>query len=146
MDEIGLIEEVKDDLARVKIAQAGSESAQEGIIWAKNLAGAKIGDKVLIVMPEKNLTKAGISFYLIPLVALFLGAGIGKWISSQKNLIPLLEAKFGITISLLLLDADNPSLILGILALLLAFFLLRSSIQKRLKSSEFQPKVIRVLE
>jgi len=75
------------------------------------------------IKSEQKLPGPGIGFYLIPLLALFLGAGIGKWISLQKNLIIPAEAKLG-RAAHLLLGADNPSLILGVLCLILSLGLI----------------------
>gem|GEM_PF-3191891 len=62
--------------------------------------------------------------FSLPLVAVFAGAGIGKWVSVQSTLLPSAEAKFGVTASRLLLGSDNPSLILGELLLLICFVML----------------------
>lgn len=77
--------------------------------------------------PHPKVFHPGLALYLVPLIALFLGAGIGKWVSLRINLLlPSAEARMGITASRLLLGSDNPSLILGCLFLILSFAAIRS--------------------
>jgi len=155
--ESGIVEEIKEELALVSIkrsemcAQCPQEGhcrliSEQGIrqVWAVNLAGAKPGEKVTLGIGEKKLLKASLVFYIIPLLALFLGAGLGKWISKTGYQFPI-EGMLGKTINNLLFSADNPSLILGGVFLLVSFLGIWLWNQRKLKQSEFRPRVLEVL-
>jgi hypothetical protein len=62
--------------------------------------------------------KPRLTHYLIPLLASSAGVVAGKWISLQKNIFQALESKLGKWVHLAM-GADNPSLILGALGLIL---------------------------
>ncbi|OOZ37370.1 SoxR reducing system RseC family protein [Solemya velesiana gill symbiont] len=51
----------------------------------RNPIGAKPGERVIIGLPESALPKASVIFYLVPLVAMMLGAMLGEWLAGQLN-------------------------------------------------------------
>ncbi len=63
-----------------------------------------------------------LSHFLVPLLACAAGAAAGKWISHQPAIFAALASRAG-RLADLALGADNPSLILGGLGLLLGFLL-----------------------
>ncbi len=62
--------------------------------------------------------KPRLTHYFIPLLVSSAGVVAGKWISLQKNIFQALESALGKWVHLAM-GADNPSLILGALGLIL---------------------------
>ena len=44
----------------------------------------KIGDQVMVAIDESLLLRASLLLYLVPLIALFTGAGIADWLLADK--------------------------------------------------------------
>jgi len=70
------------------------------------------------------MRKPGLFLYFIPLLACTLGILAGRWISAQASIHSLVEALAGKWVNLVL-GADNPSLVLGALGLLLGAAVVR---------------------
>jgi sigma-E factor negative regulatory protein RseC len=86
--ENGEVVQLKNDIAIVKL-QHSAACRQCGICWmagadtmeteAKNLANAKVGDKVLISVEPNSLLRASFVLYIVPLLFLIVGYLIGIW-------------------------------------------------------------------
>ncbi|OPX91521.1 MAG: SoxR reducing system protein RseC [Pelotomaculum sp. PtaB.Bin117] len=50
-----------------------------------NRVDAKVGQRVIIEIPEANMLKAAFVVYLLPLITIFMGYLIGVWISGVVN-------------------------------------------------------------
>ena len=65
---------------------------------ALNTAGAKVGDRVLLQIKPGVLLKISLIFYMIPVVALVIGAIIGMKVGTNINSDPeIFSALFGIS-------------------------------------------------
>jgi len=107
--EQGLVIEVSDNIARIKVGRhsdcsncgacPGNDSV---IISANNKIGAKVGDKVTFEMKEVNILKGAFIVFILPLIVAFigvlLGGLIGKYIGSNINVSQIIG---GITAFLL---------------------------------------------
>jgi len=89
MEEIGIVKSVDGMMARVVLARKGSccescekdicEIPEEGVeTEAINQAGARVGQKVKVVMKPYTFIKGALLLYLFPVIMLFLGAFAGK--------------------------------------------------------------------
>lgn len=89
MHEIGIIKSIDGMTAVVKVSKRNSccESCEKEICdisedgvetEAINMAGAKIGQKVKLVMKSYTFVKGIILFYIAPVIALIAGAILGK--------------------------------------------------------------------
>lgn len=96
MKECGLVLEVMDQKAVVNIkrksacgsckaCEMGKSDVKELNVIAKNEIGAKVNDNVNIIMATPDVLKAAIIVYLIPLIALIVGIGLGTFISRSLN-------------------------------------------------------------
>ena len=155
--ETGKVYEIKSGLALVEVKRSElcqncpskahcSLVADEGIrkVWAENPIGAKQGDMVVIAIGGKKLIKASLLFYVIPLLALFAGAGLGKLISLSGYRLAI-SGMLGNTLNNILFEADNPSLFLGGFFLLLSFIFIWLWAKGKSKRAEFRPQIIEVL-
>jgi sigma-E factor negative regulatory protein RseC len=89
MDEIGVVKSIDGLNAKVLISRQGSPCEnctqdtctipEKGIeTEAINAAGAKVGQKVKVVMKSYTFIKGPIILYIFPLIALIAGAILGK--------------------------------------------------------------------
>ena len=146
MEEIGVVKEIKDNLALVGLKSSGLGPAQRGPeLWARNQACAKTGDRVAVSIPERVLGARSVAVYALPLLSVLIGAGIGKWISRQSSIYESAAAMIGKDAANLILTADNPSLILGAIFLILGFGLLKIWIRSISKNQKISPDLVRVL-
>lgn len=100
------------------------------VIKAINSIGAKIGDRVLVVISSKTFFKAAALIYLIPVAALIIGGTAGKWLAI--SFIPGTSAELF-------------SAIAGLVSLTLSFFAVKTFGNKIGGSGDDQAKVVRVL-
>jgi len=77
----------------------------------------KTGDQVLIAIDESLLLRASLLLYLVPLIALFAGAGIADWLLTDNTRYAELwiagSALLGFLLSLWLINKAQSLLILG---------------------------------
>ncbi|MBN1572006.1 MAG: SoxR reducing system RseC family protein [Deltaproteobacteria bacterium] len=94
-----------------------------------NEVGAKAGDMVEIGIEEASLLKASFLVYIVPIIALILGAGAGQLVSGQVGIAKEGAAAFG-----------------GLLALVGCLIIIRlfDPVFKRYRS--MRPKIIRICE
>lgn len=85
--EQGLVVEVINEEAKIRVGRhndckncgacPGNDSM---IISANNKIGAEPGQRVLFEIKEKNVLKAAFIVFIVPLIALFIGAMLGGFI------------------------------------------------------------------
>ena len=77
----------------------------------------KTGDEVMVAIDENLLLRASLLLYLVPLIALFTGAGIADWLLTDNtqyaNLWIAGGALLGFLLSLWLINKAQSLLILG---------------------------------
>lgn len=79
------------------------------ILYADNNVEAVVGDMVTIEIESSKMIKYSFLIYLLPIIFLFVGIGIGSWVSSMN---PQLG------------KADNVAAIIGFLTMGLSMFIL----------------------
>ena len=142
MEEIGVVKEIKDNLALVGLKTSGPGSARLGPeVWARNLASARTGDRVAVSIPERTLGAQSVAAYAMPMGSILVGAGIGKWISRQPSIYESAAAMIGKSAASSVLRTDNPSLILGVIFLILGFGVLKIW----MGNQKISPDLVRVL-
>ncbi len=62
---------------------------QQGEIKAQNAINANVGDRVVVGIEESLFLNATILLYVVPLVALFVGAGLAEILFDQEFLVIL---------------------------------------------------------
>lgn len=116
--EEGKVIEVKGDIAKVQIQRSTScgtcracWKSEEGrlVACAENLVGAKVGQKVKVEV-SGSILKAAFIVYILPLLGLIVGYGVGSSIIKAMG-YPIYSEKIGI--------------ISGLATLALSFFLVR---------------------
>jgi sigma-E factor negative regulatory protein RseC len=108
----GIVLEVKDEIAKVKISRH-SECSNCGacpgdnamILNASDPIGTKVGQHVEIEPKETNMIKAAFVVYVLPLIAVSGGIYLGYYVSSVLNISRILPMIIG-------------GLVLGLLAIL----------------------------
>jgi len=89
MEEIGIVKSIDGPVAKVVLSRRNSccdscektscDIPEEGIeTEAINQAGAKVGQRVKVVMRPYTFVKGAFILYIFPLIALFAGAFFGK--------------------------------------------------------------------
>lgn len=56
------------------------------VLTVRNPIDAKIGEKVVLGLPDASLPKASFLLYILPLWSLLFGALVGEWLAAQMNL------------------------------------------------------------
>lgn len=97
-------------------------------VKAINLAGAKVGDRIVLSFATASLLKATFLVYLFPILLLMIGALLGQITAPSLNFNP---AWF--------------SAILGFSFFFAAFLVIRAATNKMAQKNEYQPKIIRIL-
>ena len=95
-------------------------ASSEMLVSARNPLQAKVGESVLLSLPEKTFLRASLLVYLLPVLALFGGAVIGQQFS-------------------------QPAAILGAILGLSASFLGLWLYNKRLSPQAYSPTISRIL-
>lgn len=107
-----------------------SSEKKDIVVEVDNTIGAKVGDHVEVNMESINVLKATAIAYIIPLVALLVGT-IGTYYALERT-------SLGINIEII-------SGIVGIVFMLITFFMLKKNDKKFRDSKEYIPIVTRVL-
>ncbi|MCB2226627.1 MAG: SoxR reducing system RseC family protein [Desulfarculaceae bacterium] len=142
MQEEGVVIETMGGLAQVETMQqeackgCGARGAcqtlggdKRRVIAAINQAGAKAGDKVLMIMARKGVLGASFLLYMVPVFALLAGAMVGKQLGPSYGL-----------------EAQTGAVILGALSLLGAWLILRRVSKRLAGRKELTVKVVRILQ
>ena len=62
---------------------------QQGVITAQNTIDANVGDRVVVGIEEKVFLNATFLLYVLPLIAMFVGAGLAELLFDQEFLVIL---------------------------------------------------------
>lgn len=96
--EEGIVTGIEESYAMVKVVRsvgcahcpsAGSchiESDRVMLVRARNIAGAKIGQRVKLFIPPGSVLEASFLLYLVPLFGLLIGAVVGKLVVAPFSL------------------------------------------------------------
>ena len=139
MKECGIVVEAMDKKAVVNIkrrsacgqckaCELGRSDAKEINITAKNEIGAEVNDNVNIIMDTPDVLKAAIIVYLIPLVALVSGVGLGTILA--KNLA---------------LSSDWIGLLTGLIFLAVAYVYVKKQDRKLEATKKYEPIIVEIL-
>lgn len=100
-EQEGIVIELAGDMARVKTSRhndcenCGACPGNAAIVVeASNAVGARPGQRVALQVPEVNMLKAAFIVYVLPLLALFMGAAIGHYLAGGLGL-PALWLQIG---------------------------------------------------
>lgn len=139
-NERGIVVDLVGPKARVRVQKTSSCASCESrhschimndrnmIVEVHNTLKAKAGDTVEISIPVRSLLKVSLIVYIIPIVALFAGALVGRtWGKSFGG------------------EADVFAIVGGLLAMGVAFFLLKWFDRRQNRRSEYQPQLTRII-
>ncbi len=102
MEKIGTVVKVYHDTADVMIMRAsscgencamckGACTPTRRVVGVKNTAGACVGDKVIIMLPDKNVLLAAFFVYIVPIFLMIAGYILFNWYGAAAGLVlPLL--------------------------------------------------------
>jgi sigma-E factor negative regulatory protein RseC len=142
IEEEGTVVEIKGGAAIIKAQRTTScESCMskdlchsvtetDMVVEADNPAGAHVGDRVVFTVGAATLLKAGVLFYLFPLLGFIAGIVLGQ------VLAPAVSSG---------LNPDLLSAVLGSLLLVLTLLALRLYGRRAEKNRAFRPRVVRVV-
>jgi len=105
------------------------EDDRTRLIEAQNSLGAAVGDQVLIAATTKSFLQSSFLLYIVPLIALVIGAVAGKLVGEH------LDAG---------LDPNLLSAIFGVFFMIGSFVLLRVG-SSALEQESYMPKIIEVI-
>ena len=139
--EEGLVRSLHGSLAMVEAlasdgcAHCGAKGACQFLggdkvraVAAENLAGAQMGDRVLLSAPRRGVLTAGFLVYLVPVLALIAGAAVGQRLGPAWGLEP-----------------QGGSVLLGLASLAAAWLILRRVSLRLGHKASFKVKIVRVL-
>jgi len=134
-EEVGIVVELVGNKAKVRASRHGDcencgvcDGDNAVIMEIENSLSAKPGQKVAFVMPEANMLQAAFVVYILPLIAIFVGALIGWFVASQ----------FGQ--SLLSFQIGG-----GILAFIVSVIYVRLYDSAARKNHKMQPRITKIL-
>lgn len=139
MKECGLVIEVigsnavvnikrKSACGHCKSCEMGRSDAKEINVVAKNEVGAEVNDNVNIIMDTPDVLKAAIIVYMIPLVALGIGVGVGSLIAKSINM-----------------EADIVGILMGFLFMAVSYIYVRKQDKKLAETKKYEPIITEVL-
>ncbi|ATW25904.1 SoxR reducing system RseC family protein [Candidatus Formimonas warabiya] len=134
-EQVGVVLEVSGSMAKVKATRhsdcencGACPGNQAMVLEARNPVGAKPGQRVAFEVKEVNMLKAAFIVYMLPLVAIFLGAWGGNWVSHH----------FGLPVLLLQITG-------GLLAFILSVIYIKFFDSAAHGNSQMQPVITRIL-
>lgn len=138
MAEVGQVTAIKGDLVTVKLQRhdacdhcnacsAGVET-EEMILEAQNICLAKPGDLVEIFLEPNNFLKAVLIMYIIPLISLLIGVGIGYVVGESMGV-----------------NSEVTALIVGFALLAVTYLTIRSN-EDRFHTRKFRPVATNVVK
>lgn len=142
IEEIGTIVELKE--GKVAVVQCGRSSAcqhcpsagscqmnddqQTMLVEALNDAGGQLNDQVKVVTSTRNFLQSSFMLYIIPVVGLIIGAGVGQAFAQQ----------LGVGV-----DPSLVSAILGLVCLILTFVGIRA-LTRTWQKERFMPRIVAI--
>lgn len=87
-EQEGVVIEINGAMAKIKAGRHGDckncgacPGDKSMVLDAQNPIGAKPGQRVAFEIKETNMLKAAFIVYLLPIVAIFIGAAAGNWLA-----------------------------------------------------------------
>lgn len=142
MQEVGIVQSIDGATARVMISREESPCEnctqdactipEKGIeTEAINVAGAKVGQKVKVIMKANTYFKGALLIYVLPVVALIGGAILGKiYLPAYINVK----------------DTDLLAALGGFLAFIVSLLVVKVLISKINKKTEYQSVIESIME
>ncbi len=106
-----------------------SSTLTELEIEVPNHIGARNGDKVLLSMDSSSVITLSLMAYIVPIIALILGAFLGEKISFFLGT-----------------DKNICSIIFGVTSLALSILAVRATSKKISKTNKYQPTITKILK
>ena len=106
-----------------------SEQSNAMEVEALNVAGAQVGDRIVLHIETSSLLKASFLLYVFPILCMLAGALVGHHGAEQLQI-----------------DPSVVSLVLGLLGFGLAFVIVRRRQQAMAQTDTYKPKVIRIVQ
>ena len=139
MKKCGVVLEVMNQKAVVNIkrrsacghcksCEMGRSDVKEINVVAKNEVGAEVNDNVNIIMDTPDVLKAAIIVYLIPLLALGVGVGVGTLIAKSINM-----------------EADIVGILMGFLFMAVSYIYVKKQDKKLEATKKYEPIITEVL-
>jgi len=134
-EEVGIVVEINGNKAKVRASRHGDcencgvcDGDNAIMLEVENSLSAKPGQKVAFVIPEANMLQAAFVVYILPLIALFVGAFIGWFIANQfgQPLIPF-------------------EIVGGIIVFILSIIYVRLYDSAARKNHRMQPRITKIL-
>jgi sigma-E factor negative regulatory protein RseC len=94
-----------------------------------NIAGARVGDRIVLSFENAALLKATFLIYVFPIILLIVGAALGQMLA------PLIE-----------FSPSALSVLLGFTFFFTALFIMKSRANKMAQKNAYQPKITKILE
>lgn len=107
----------------------GCKQIKESRFEVVNPIDAREGDMVLLAMSTRNLITAVLIVYLLPLINLLIGFGLGSWINSYF--------KIG--------TGEGVAIVCGLILMGVTFFFVRFYDRQMGLKSGFKPQITRIL-
>jgi len=143
LEEYGNVVELKGKEVAVVLCQKGSfckncasmqschvsDDNRSMLVEALNVIGANVGDKVRLVTSSKSFLQSSFLLYIVPLIALVVGAVAGYAVGSRMTAGP---------------DPNLLAAILGTAFLVGSFFVIRIG-SRAIPKEAFMPRIVAVL-
>jgi sigma-E factor negative regulatory protein RseC len=101
---------------------------QDMEVKALNLAGASVGDRIVLSFETASLLKATFLIYVFPIILLIFGAAIGQ------ALAPFIE-----------FSPSTLSVLLGFAFFFTALFIIKTRANRMAQKNAYQPKITKIL-
>ena len=98
-------------------------------VKALNVAGAKVGDQIVLNLETSSLLKVTFLLYVFPILLLIMGAALGQEIASLIGFNP-----------------SGLSAILGFSFFFAALLIIKIKANKLAKRNSYRPKIIKILK
>jgi sigma-E factor negative regulatory protein RseC len=99
------------------------------LVEAHNPLGAAVGDRVRIITSSKSFLQSSFILYIVPLLALVIGALLGNFAGQRLKIGP---------------DPDLLSAIVGVVFLISSFFVIRFA-SRSLPRENYLPRIAEIL-
>jgi sigma-E factor negative regulatory protein RseC len=93
-----------------------------------NALGARVGERVLIKMDSSPLLKATFLVYMVPILMLLLGAGLGQWVSHSAGS-----------------SSSALAAVFGFLFLAAGLALVRAVANRLAQNQDYRPRIVRII-
>jgi len=143
VEEVGTVVELKSKHTAVVMCQKSSlcehcassgtcslgDDAKTRLIDVQNVLGASVGDQVLIATTTKSFLQSSFLLYIVPLIALVVGAIAGKLLGDHVDTG---------------LDTNLLSALFGVFFMIGSFVILRVG-SRALSAESYMPKIVAII-